>query len=215
MKKIVIIYAGGTISSLKTKQGYREGNHFIDLMSELQKRNPLALIGIDLVNSYISFNGLSENINYKEWRKIGQKIKRAAQLRPDAIIITHGTDSMEQTARYLQQKYSSYLTNHRIKVILTGANQDINDVKTDAWNNLIFAVESVKKSDNNNDIQIAFHNRLIRADKAIKEPFNGREMNYISIEDPNYQKMILAARWRDDELIKRLTSKYKKLLTEK
>jgi len=37
---IEIIYAGGTISSLATPEGHREGGHVVDLTAELSNRIP-------------------------------------------------------------------------------------------------------------------------------------------------------------------------------
>lgn len=37
-KNIEVIYAGGTISSLVTSAGYREGGHVVDLMGLLRER---------------------------------------------------------------------------------------------------------------------------------------------------------------------------------
>lgn len=186
---IEVVYAGGTISSLATPLGYREGGHVVDLAGRLQEKIPTFGKGIRLGNAEVAYTGLSENIDFNYWESIEAKVSQALQKNPHALVLTHGTDSMEQTAKYLHKKLGQHLIENSSKLILTGANEDLQHPQTDAWNNLHFAFES-GQSDAPAGTYIAFHRKLIPADLAVKEPYNGREMNYASIEDVEYRQAL-------------------------
>ena len=180
-RTIEIVYAGGTISSLATPEGYREGGHVVDLVSRLEHQLPGFTDRFDLGPAEVAYTGLSEYIGASDWESIKAKIEKALDSQPNAIVVTHGTDSMEQTARYLQKEVGERLATQNTKIILTGANEDLSHPSTDAWTNLEFAFDSA-----NNEVSgvfVAFHGQIIPASEVIKEPFNDQTMNYASIHD--------------------------------
>jgi L-asparaginase/Glu-tRNA(Gln) amidotransferase subunit D len=182
---IEVIYAGGTISSLATPDGYREGGHVVDLIGQLEEHAPGFKDKITLGEAQVAYTGLSENLDKECLAQIDQKASAALDRSPHAALVTHGTDSMEQTARDLQKNFIDRLVAQAAKIIITGANEDLSEENTDAWDNLAFAFESAY-GDAEPGVYVAFHRRLIPADKVVKEPFNGREMNYTSVDDPTY-----------------------------
>lgn len=204
---IEVIYAGGTISSLATAQGYREGGHVVDLVGQLEQHVPSFKDKIALGETVVAYTGLSENIDERYWEEINQKVATALGRNPHSIVVTHGTDSMEQTARALQSKFIEQLKAKNAKIILTGANDDIVDPKTDAWDNLAFAFDSAV-SDVEPGVYVAFHGRLIPADLVVKEPFNGVSMNYASRTDPAYQEAHRQQQERASQLVSRLEESY-------
>jgi len=206
-KKIEIIYAGGTISSLTTSQGYREGGHVMDLMGIFEKKMPYLKSMVFIGTPIVAFTGLSENIIQKNWKKMEQCVLRCIEKHPDGILITHGTDSMEQTAKYLDARLRPLLLSKHIPLVLTGANEDITHPKTDAWNNIFFALKRIKQYSGPGGVYVAFHNRFIPADFIVKEPFNGFEMNYISKNDGKYNKKIQVRKRKDDACIARFEKK--------
>src|SRR5258706_76028 len=133
---IEVVYAGGTISSLATPQGYREGGHVVDLVGRLEEKYPGFGTGIRLGTAAVAYTGLSENMDAEYWREIDTKVGQSLIKNPHAVVITHGTDSMEQTARHLQERFGDELRERGAKVILTGANEDLEHPQTDAWDNL-------------------------------------------------------------------------------
>ncbi|HEX3081642.1 MAG TPA: asparaginase domain-containing protein [Candidatus Saccharimonadia bacterium] len=198
-----IIYAGGTISSIATADGYREGGHVIDLVSELARRMPTFRERFSVGKPTVAYTGLSENLEPKYWAIIEEHVANALKRHPHAILITHGTDSMEQTARYLQKKFLPVITKQKTKIIITAANDDILHPKTDAWENLMFSFESASSNAPAN-VYVAFRGRLIPADVVVKEPFNGREMNYASMKDKAYQESMSRVKNHSDWLISKL-----------
>ena len=200
-----IIYAGGTISAIATADGYREGGHVIDLVAELARLMPDFKDRFNVGHPAVAFTGLSEDIEPKHWLAIEKAVSEALSRKPQAIIITHGTDSMAQTAQFLRGKFLKILKKSGTKILLTGANDETLHPKTDAWDNLVFTFESAS-NDVTPDVYIAFAHRLIRGDKAVKEPYSGRNMAYTSISDPNYKaslsRMENHAKWLRNRIIK-------------
>jgi L-asparaginase/Glu-tRNA(Gln) amidotransferase subunit D len=129
---IEVVYAGGTISSLATLQGYREGGHVVDLVGQLEEHIPGFKDKIILGATEVAYTGLSENIDERYFDDIGRKVSEALDRSPHSIIVTHGTDSMEQTARAFQARFANELKAKKTKIILTGANDDISVPSTDA-----------------------------------------------------------------------------------
>lgn len=158
----------------------------------------------------IAYTGLSENIDEQYWEKIEEFVRNALSRNPKAVIITHGTDSMEQTARRLKNTFGEELKKNGSKIILTGANDDISSPATDAWDNLIFSFESSNR-DVDPDVYVAFHRKLIFADLIVKEPFNGHEMNFISKDDPDYILSVKKQKKRELELITKLQQSIKSI----
>ena len=201
--RIEMVYAGGTISSLATPQGHREGGHVVDLVGRLQDRFTDFGDSFDLGEAQVAYTGLSENMDEDYWNSIETSVLGALSKNPNAIIITHGTDSMEQTARYLQRRLTTQLKQRHAKVILTGANEDLSHPRTDAWDNLRFAFES-SEADVEDGVYVAFHRKLISADLVVKEPFSGSEMNYVATTDEAYIQSQNTQQQRDQEQAKKV-----------
>lgn len=202
---IGIVYAGGTISSFATER-VRMGGREVDLITELHTHRP-AVKGILLDGQQFAYLGLSENITPEHWTKIAAAVKHELQELPSAVLITHGTDSMEQTARYLQRTFIAQLRRQKARIVLTGANQGIDEPSTDAWDNLEFSLRSCINNVTPG-VYIAFHQRLIPADYAVKEPFNGIAMNYIDKRSPDYKRAIIKTKQRARALIAALKREY-------
>lgn len=210
---VEVVYAGGTISSLATDAGYREGGHVVDLIGLLEEREPGIQDSLNLGEASIAYTGLSENINEEAWQKISSMVKGSLLKNPNGVVITHGTDSMEQTARRLDSEFQEELRTSQTKIILTGANEDLSDLNTDAWSNLSFALQSAAGSAEPG-VYVAFHGRLIPAEKVIKEPFNGSEMNFASVDDPEYLAKLQESRQLVRQQIESLEAFYEKAMVE-
>lgn len=188
--KIGIVYAGGTISSFATEAGYRIGGIKVDLMSKLQEHlTDSSIENIIVTSSDFAYTGLSENIDISDQNKIASKVNEALQKNPHSVLVTHGTDSMEHTARFLQAEFQKKLIQNNQKIILTGANHDIAYSQTDAWDNLQFALLSGTKNEKAG-VYVAFHNKLIPADHVVKEPYDGIEMNYVDVRDNRFHNLL-------------------------
>lgn len=186
LTKVAAVYFGGTISSLKTDKGFREGGHAVDLVGKLQEHQPGLQIPVEIVSTTTAYTGLSENMSHEHWRKLLREVRRALDSGVHAVFVTHGTDSMEHTASFLHAKLGERLQRNRQAIILTGANQDLFHPQTDAWDNLRFGLEQA------GNVQLtgvfaAFHGRLVPASVVAKEPLVGDvQMHYGNRNAPEF-----------------------------
>lgn len=183
--RVEVIYAGGTISSLATPAGYREGGHVVDLVERLEEVQPGFTKRFDIGQPQVAYTGLSENIEQPDLDSIEDSINIALTRNPDSVVISFGTDFAEQAAKRFQKKYKEQLLQKKIKIIIVCANDDIAHPKTDAWDNLTFTFNSTEQ-DVEPGVYMGFHQRLIPAVLVAKEPYNGVEMNFRSTDDPEY-----------------------------
>lgn len=141
-KNILLVHTGGTISmELDTKTG--------GVM--LSAANPLAL-EIDNIQQFANiteveaFNLPSPHITPARMLELKELISRLTENNSfDGIVITHGTDTLEETAYFLELS-----TNFNIPIVLTGAMRSSNEIGSDGVYNLMSAVR-VAAADDAND----------------------------------------------------------------
>ena len=156
MKKILLFTTGGTIAS-------KEGNNGLE--PEMDANELLSYMG-DLANRYdITCRELlsldSSNIQAEEWRKIARNIFENLE-QYDGIVVTHGTDTMAYTASML----SFMLQNLKVPVVLTGSQMPIDNMLTDARNNLYAAFAAIDAGIAG--VSVAFNRRIMLGCRAVK-----------------------------------------------
>ncbi|OGF99878.1 hypothetical protein A2Y99_00540 [Candidatus Gottesmanbacteria bacterium RBG_13_37_7] len=157
MKKILILFCGGTITMRKNKIGalvpFYDSNELLTKYPDLKK---VAKITIKKV-----VNIDSTNIEPKIWTKIATEIRNVYHLF-DGFIVTHGTDTMAYTASAL----SFALRNLNKPVILTGSQKPPDDLTSDAYNNMInAAIIATKKIPY---VLIVFGSKILLGNRATK-----------------------------------------------
>lgn len=132
--KILLIYTGGTIGMVKDpKSGALKAFDF----SKIQERiTELELL--DCAISTISFEKPidSSDMNIQRWIQIVSIIEENYE-NYDGFVLLHGSDTMSYTASAL----SFMLENLSKPVVLTGSQLPIGDLRTDAKENLITAIQ--------------------------------------------------------------------------
>lgn len=132
MKYVQVITTGGTIASLPTPDG--------DVAATLSGQDLLARLGIkeDIkIKSSVTIN--SFNFDYATLYTVAKDVIEALK-KPEikGVVVTHGTDTIEETAYYLSLVTSSY----KKPVILTGAQLDPSYPFTDGTKNLQDAIHA-------------------------------------------------------------------------
>lgn len=165
MKKILIIYTGGTIGMVfdektKTLQPF----NFKQIFSQVPE--------IKRLNYNItvqSFEPLidSSNMQPAHWIKIAKAIGEKYD-QHDGFVILHGSDTMAYTASAL----SFLLENLAKPVVLTGSQLPVGEIRTDAKENLITALE-IAAADNNGkpavpEVSVYFDYNLYRGNRTSK-----------------------------------------------
>ncbi len=151
MKNILAIHTGGTISMSQNEQGEVVPN----------SENPIAqqetiLAGrVHLVTDEM-FNLPSPHMTPVEMLKIKQRIVAAEAEGIDGVVITHGTDTLEETAYFLDLTLPS-----TIPVVVTGAMRSSNEVGTDGLYNFRAAIEvAADDSSRGNGVMVVMNDEI-------------------------------------------------------
>ncbi len=154
-KKILVLGTGGTIASVKTKEGLRPAYKTGELISFFPQVAQIADI-----ESKMLFNIDSTNMQPHHWSEIAGEIAKQYG-KYDGFVIIHGTDTMQYTAAAL----SFMLQNLKKPVVLTGSVKAIgrgSDAKKNFTDSVIVASSGI------NEVCIAFHGKIIKGTKARK-----------------------------------------------
>ena len=127
MKKILILNTGGTISMSE--------DHTTGKVSPT-KNNPINIgeglfshmCHIDMENLY---NLASPQITEREMFGLKERILKAVNEGYEGVVVTHGTDTLEETAYYLE-----LTLNVNIPMVITGAMRSSNEIGADGLANL-------------------------------------------------------------------------------
>lgn len=129
-KKILILHTGGTISMSEDATGKIKPN----------AQNPLAELPLDsqgqiqLVTEEI-FNLPSPHITPAHMLQLSQRLRQAAAEGFDGAVVTHGTDTLEETALFLDLTLTSTMP-----VVVTGAMRSSNEIGSDGLYNFRTAI---------------------------------------------------------------------------
>lgn len=124
------------------------------------------------------FNMDSSNIQIENWQQIAGGIANKMN-DYDGFVITHGTDAMVYTASAL----SFMLQNLPKPVILTGSQRPLTEIRTDAKNNIINAVDFA--TCNIPEVCIFFGTHLYRGNRTIKIS----NMQFNAFRSPNFPSL--------------------------
>lgn len=169
MKSVLLITTGGTIASVQGAEGLRPGYSSAELLRYVEGLN--ACYHIDTLEL---LNLDSSNIQVDEWITIARAIY-AALPRYDGVVVTHGTDTMAYTASMM----SFMLQGLKKPVVFTGSQMPIDNLLTDARNNLYTAFAAVGCGIPG--VTIAFNRRIIPGCRAVKV----RSMGFEAFESVN------------------------------
>ncbi len=181
-KRILLIYTGGTIGMVQsTPDGPYQPFDFSLISEEFPEINRL---GCDI--DVESFNPLldSSNIGPATWIRIAQYIYKVYK-QYDGFVILHGSDTMAYTGSAL----SFILEGLAKPVILTGAQLPINEIRTDAKENLITAIQiAAHPTVPIREVGIYFEYKLFRANRTKKVHADV----FAAFDSPNFPYLIHA-----------------------
>ncbi len=195
MKRICIIYTGGTIGMERGENGYEPGKEpFADIMAKISDFSSPELPEYDV----IEFSPLldSSDVTVSEWNLIGGTISENMD-KYDGFVVLHGTDTMAYTASAL----SFMLRNLPKPVVITGSQIPLCEIRSDAKDNLITSM-MVAASEKIFEVCIFFAGKLIRGNRAIKMSAD----SLIAFDSPNYPKLAdagIGIRYRENVLLKK------------
>ena len=163
--KILLIYTGGTIGMVKDfETNTLKAFNFDNLLVRIPEIRQL-----DCNISTYSFEEPidSSNMNPEYWVQIAEIIQKNYD-EVDGFVVLHGSDTMSYTASAL----SFMLENLSKPVVFTGSQLPIGDLRTDAKENLITAIQVASLQENGEaqikEVCLYFEYKLYRANRTSK-----------------------------------------------
>lgn len=130
-KKLLILHTGGTISMSEDKEGKVAPSAKNPLLASLEKLNHPAELHQEAI-----LNVPSPHITLSHWLLLKSRIEKGVNEEGfDGIVITHGTDTLEETAYFLD-----LALNVNVPIAITGAMRSSNELGSDGLINLQSAI---------------------------------------------------------------------------
>lgn len=170
--KILLIYTGGTIGMVKDfETGALKAFDFNELLSRIPE---LHLLDCQIETFSFEVPIDSSNMNISNWQKMAKVIEDNYS-KFDGFVVLHGSDTMSYSASAL----SFMLEDLAKPVIFTGSQLPIGDLRTDAKENLITAIQVASLQENKKpviqEVCLYFEYKLYRGNRTTKisaEHFN-------------------------------------------
>ncbi len=179
---ILLIYTGGTIGMIKDfETGVLKPFNFKKLLEKIPE-----LKHLDFTIDTISFKTPidSSNINLEKWVEIASIIE-SNYASFDGFVVLHGSDTMSYSASAL----SFMLENLNKPVVFTGSQLPIGDLRTDAKENLITAIQIASLQKNRKsviqEVCLYFEYKLYRGNRTTK--INAEHFN--AFASPNFPQL--------------------------
>ncbi|WP_342600844.1 asparaginase [Psychrobacillus sp. FSL H8-0483] len=175
MKTILLIHTGGTISmQVNAETGAVVPASQNPLIVEAEKLKKLAnILEIE------AFNLPSPHITSAEMLTLKQLIDQyIVEKNIDGVVITHGTDTLEETAYFLDITVDT-----SIPIVITGAMRSSNEIGSDGLYNLVSAIKVASSKDAiGKGVLIVLNDEIHTAENATKT----HASNVSTFQSPQY-----------------------------
>ncbi len=187
MKKILLIAMGGTISAHGTSRidlkdyisGQLTGDDFLEHIPELY-----SIANIDVKQMV---NVSSTAINEQHWITLQREITQALTAGYDGVVITHGTNTIEETAYFLHVTVPT-----QKPIVMVGAQRPFNAMSSDAQMNLLHAFRvAVHPDAYGKGVVVVANDEISCAREVTKtntyrlETFQSGQFGYLGFIDPD------------------------------
>jgi L-asparaginase len=180
--RILLLYTGGTIGMVKDPMlGALKAFDFGQLLDKIPELQLL-----DCLVETVSFSKPidSSNMNVAHWVDIAEVITKHYHT-VDGFVVLHGSDTMSYSASAL----SFMLQNLDKPIVFTGSQLPIGDLRTDAKENLITAIQVAALRENGRaairEVCLYFEYKLYRGNRTTK--INADHFN--AFASPNYPSL--------------------------
>jgi L-asparaginase len=183
MKKILVVFTGGTIgSSVQNGAIDTDEKTAFLLLEKYQQRYPQANVIFTPLQPY---QILSENLSPQIWTALISAIEKANPSNYDGIIVTHGTDTLAYSAAAL----GLYFNTLNVPIFLVSSQLPLSDENANGLDNFSFAVEKIV-SENLNGVFVPYRNpaektvTLHKASRLLCSP--PLSSDFFSVADVNF-----------------------------
>jgi len=179
MRKIALIYTGGTIGMRQNQRGKLAP---MDFASVAEKIPALQLLPIEILPVTLENPIDSSEMVPQVWQELAEVIDGLMD-QVDGVVVLHGTDTMAYTACALSFMFEGL----QKPIIITGSQLPVGVLRTDAVENIVSAFEFAALAEEDGsaviqEVAIYFEYELLRGNRAYKRSSN--EFNAFS--SPNY-----------------------------
>ncbi|MFO0596598.1 MAG: asparaginase [Myxococcaceae bacterium] len=171
MKKLLLLHTGGTLGMTgRRPDALKPGSFFRTVRERVPELTKLAQLEFEVFSNIDSCEMQPEL-----WSALATRVAQRLP-RFDGVVITHGTDTLAETACAL----SFMLPGLDKPVVLTGAQRPLGEIRTDARLNLIDAVTSALHGPR--EVTVCFDSHLYRGNRVRKVSI----AEYDAFDSPNH-----------------------------
>jgi len=159
MKKVLLIHTGGTISMLENKETGEVNSTEIHPLTQASEQ----LKSYAYIDENILFDLPSPQITPEHMLELANHMKEVLHSY-DGIIVTHGTDTLEETAYFLDLVLKTDKP-----IILTGAMRSSNEIGSDALYNLVSSLRvAIHDEARNKGVLVVMNDEIHAAQNVTK-----------------------------------------------
>jgi L-asparaginase len=150
LPRVHVVATGGTIASTPGEDGAAPSLDPDDLLDAVPDLDALADLTAESVAQVPGFD-----MDFEKMAAVGERAAEAVEEGADAVVVTHGTDTMAETAYFLDLTRSL-----SVPVVVTGAQRRLDEPSSDAPANLLAAVRAATHERVGEGVFLAFDDEL-------------------------------------------------------
>jgi L-asparaginase len=151
LPRVHVVATGGTIASTPDEEGAAPSLDGADLLESVPDLSSLADLSVESVSQVPGFD-----VDFEVMATVAERARAAVEDDgADAVVVTHGTDTMAETAYFLDLTCSL-----PVPVVVTGAQRRLDEPSSDAPANLLAAVRAATHSRVTEGVFLAFDDEL-------------------------------------------------------
>lgn len=150
LPRVHVVATGGTIASTPGEDGAApslSGEDLLAAVPDLESHAELSVEGVSRVPGF--------DVDFGTMADAAERAREAGADDADAVVVTHGTDTMAETAYFLDVTLSL-----SVPVVVTGAQRRLDEPSSDAPANLLAAVRAATHSRVEDGVYVAFDDEL-------------------------------------------------------
>ncbi|MFP8890929.1 asparaginase [Natrialbaceae archaeon A-CW2] len=180
--EVHVLSTGGTIASTAGEDGKTPSESGSSVLEAVPDIEALASVTVEDICQVSGFQMDGPNAN-----AVADAVERAARSGADGVVVTHGTDTMAETAYFLETVLEAELP-----VVCTGSQRSFDQLGTDGPTNLRLAVRAAadERFRDAGGVYVAFNETVHAARDVVKhhtsklETFQSPNLGPVAVETP-------------------------------